>query len=212
MINIVSYIAGGGGNHLKNILCLCSSFANSADLDQTAYDSTRQPPGTVHSVPGRNVRPDIIDRMVQAPDNKWLLHGHWGELMPYRSHISSGQNKWLLLTIDTEQDRNLIKTRHMRLHQHPHPYWLDEEQLYLYQPDMYQLYFGADSQNIFQLSLTEFWHPNLDQYQIIPRINKFFELDIDPVKAQQLHNSWWKMNFCFEFDSTVRRFYNRPLL
>ena len=197
---------------MKNIFCLDKTFANSTDLDLTCYDGTRQPAGTVHSVPGRNVRPHIVDRILAQPDKKWLLHGHWGELMPYRSSIASPQNKWLLLTINTEQDRKLITTRHMRLNQHPHPYWLDEEQLYLYQPDMYRLYFGAQIQNIFELSLEEFWHPDLQQHKVIQRINDFFLINIDLEQAQNLHDTWWKQNFNFDFDKTVRKFYIRPAI
>ena len=210
MLTVISYIAGGGGNHLKNLLSLDASFANSADLDLTAYEGSQQPPGVVHSVPGRNVSPDIIERMTASPGQRWLLHGHWGELMPYRSQIGNRDNQWLTLTLDSEQDRMLIKTRHQRLHQHPHPYWVDEEQPYLYQPEMYELYFQADRNKIFQLSLQQFWHPDLNVHNVIPRLNEFFGINIDPVNAQKLHEKWWNMNFCFEWDRSVRDFYNKP--
>lgn len=208
MITIISYIAGGGGNHLKNLMSLDQTFANSLDLDLDVYQGTQQPPGVVHSVPGRNIRPDIVERMLQEPMQNWLLHGHWGELMPYRQEIGNFDNRWLLVTINTEQDKMLIKTRHNRLHQHTHPYWVDEEQAYLYQPEMYQLYFKADTKKIFTLSLEHFWNPDLGTNNVIQQINEFFGTKIDPVNAQNLHQKWWNMNFCFEWDLSVRDFYN----
>ncbi len=192
---------------MKNLMSLDKSFANSTDIDTTAYDGTRQPPGTVHSVPGRNIRPDTIDRMLAEPNRHWLLHGHWGELMPLRHQLCHHTHKWLLLTIDSPQDRQLVSTRHQRLGQDLHPYWLDEEQLYLYQPQMYQLYFGAQEKNIFQLSLAEFWHPNLQHHNVIQRINDFFAINIDPDYAQQLHKKWWLLNFSMSFCTAVRDFY-----
>jgi hypothetical protein len=208
MLTIISYIAGGGGNHLKNILSLDTSFANSDDLNLSAYDGTQEPYGTVHSILGRNVGPHKIDRVTKETDKQWLLHGHWGELMPYRSQISWPDNQWLLLTLDTQEDRDLITTRHQRLSQHPHPYWLNEEQLYLYRPEMYQTYFSAVPEKIFQLSVVEFWHPDLNHNKVIQRINDFFKINIDPVKAQEMHNKWWEMNFYFKWDYQVRHFYN----
>lgn len=210
MISTISYIAGGGGNHLKNIISLDSSFANSADLNLSVYfDQPAEPAGTVHSIPGRNIRPDIVEGMIRTPQKNWLLHGHWGELMPYRYKLNHANNRWLLLTLDHADDRALIQSRHDRLQQHPHPYWLDEEQPYLYQPEMYQYYFNAQPHNIFQLSVVEFWHPDLTANNVIEKINGFLGTNIDVGQAQKLHEKWWKMNFNFDWNCRVRDFYNR---
>jgi hypothetical protein len=208
MLTIISYIAGGGGNHLKNLMSLDAGFANSPDLNKSVYyDKPEQPPGTVHSVGGRNISQDIIDQTQLHSSSSWLLHGHWGELMPYRTQLSAPDNRWLLLSLDHEHDRFLVSTRHDRLHQHPHPYWLDEEQRYLYQPEMYVHYFQAQPHNIYSLSLSEFWHPDLAHNDTLQKINNFFKINIDPVQAQALHTKWWEMNFNFDFDNRVRNFY-----
>jgi hypothetical protein len=208
MLTIISYIAGGGGNHLKNLMCLHQGYSNSSDLDLSIYhDRPLQPPGTVHSVGGRNISDHVIDRVLENPQDNWLLHGHWGELMPYRQSLSGQQIYWLLLSLDQETDRSLVKTRHERLHQHPHPYWLDEEQIYLYQPEMYLHYFHANPENIFSIGLTEFWHPDITHHNLVQKLNDFFQINIDQIHAKDLHKKWWEMNFNFHFDDRVRRFY-----
>jgi hypothetical protein len=204
---IISYIPGAGGNHLKNLMCTYSGFANSNELNVDVYNEQTQPPGTAHSVPGRNLHDQVIDRAVNSPDQHWLMLGHFGELALWREQINSISNKkWILITLNTQLDRNLLETRHERLQQHIHPYWLNEEQLYLYQPAIYHSYFPGHTDNVLTISLKEFWNPKVDT--VIGKINKFLDIDIPVEPVQQLHDLWWKYNFFFPWSSTVREYYN----
>jgi hypothetical protein len=196
---IVAYCPSAGGNHLKNILSLSSAFANQEEMDLTVYDRADQTSGTVHSVNGRNVQDVFIDRMTQQPDQCWLLSGHFGELALVRNRLLSVDRKFLIVTIDTVMDRRLLERRQQRLGQQCHPYWLEEEQLYLYQPIMYQTYFGVDPANIATVSLYDLWHPTLKDHAVITKINEFLNIDIDAERAQNLQQKWWHSNFEFEF-------------
>jgi hypothetical protein len=196
---IVSYCPSAGGNHLKNILSLSSAFANQAEMDLTVYDRADQTSGTVHSINGRNVQDVFIDRMTQHPDQCWLLSGHFGELAPVRNRLLSVNRKFLIVTINTVIDRRLLERRQQRLGQQCHPYWLEEEQLYLYQPNMYQTYFGVDPADIETVSLYDLWHPTLKDHSVISKINEFLNINIDAESAQNLQQKWWSSNFEFEF-------------
>jgi hypothetical protein len=196
---IVAYCPSAGGNHLKNILSLSSAFANQGEMDLTVYDRADQTSGTVHSVSGRNVQDVFIDRMIQQPDQCWLLSGHFGELAPIRESLLNVDLKFLIITIDQSMDRRLLERRQQRLGQQCHPYWLEEEQLYLYQPKMYQTYFNVDSANIATISLYDLWHPTLCDYTVLTKINEFLNIDIDAESAQNLQQKWWSSNFEFPF-------------
>ncbi len=196
---IVSYCPAAGGNHLKNILSLSSLFANRAEMDLTVYDRADQTSGAVHSINGRNVQDVFIERMLQYPDQCWLLSGHFGELAPVRQRLITVDCKFLIITMDQTVDRRLLDRRQHRLGQHCHPYWLEEEQLYLYQPEMYQTYFNVDPSNIATISLYDLWHPTLKDYSVIAQINAFLNINIDAESAQNLQKKWWNSNFEFEF-------------
>ena len=134
---IISYIPGAGGNHLKNLMSTYTGFANSSELNVKVYNGQTQPPGTAHSVPGRNLHDQVVDRVLDSSDQHWLMLGHFGELALWRDKINSISNKtWILITINSQIDRNLLKTRTERLQQKCHPYFLNEEQilnlLYIY--------------------------------------------------------------------------------
>lgn len=204
---IISYIPGAGGNHLKNLMCTYAGFANSNELNVDVYNGQTEPPGTAHSVPGRNLHDHVVNRVLDKPDLHWLMLGHFGELALWREKINSiSDKKWILITINTQLDRNLLKTRHERLQQHTHPYWLNEEQMYLYQPPMYHSYFPGHTDNILTISLKEFWNPKVDKF--IEKINSFLNINVPIIDAQKLHDLWWQQNFFFEWDSTVRDYYN----
>jgi hypothetical protein len=204
---IVAYCPAAGGNHLKNILSLSSSFANQAEMDLTVYDRADQTSGAVHSVDGRNVQDIFVDRMLDQPDQCWLMSGHFGELAPVRSALSKVDKKFIIVTLDTVQDRRLLGMRQTRLGQHCHPYWLEEEQPYLYQPKMYQTYFGVDSADIATISLYDLWHPTLCDYAVINKLNDFLNININTESAQNLQQKWWQGNFNFEFSSYERNLY-----
>lgn len=184
---VIAYPPGGGGNHLKNILCLDPSFANSTDLDQSKYTSGER---EVHSTPGRNMQEfKILEAETAAGD--YILHGHVGELAPYRNRINSISNKkWILISIDSSRDQYLLDTRQHRLGQFGHEYYLKEEQPYLYQAEFYQSYFTGSAENIYTIALTDFWNSNLAQSQIIQQLNVFLNKNIDQEQAQVLHNHW----------------------
>jgi hypothetical protein len=205
---IVAYCPAAGGNHLKNLLSLSSSFANHAEMDLTVYDRADQTSGAVHSIDGRNVQDVFIDRMLDHPSQCWLLSGHFGELAPIKSTLLTVDKKFLIITIDTVIDRRLLERRQQRLGQHCHPYWLEEEQLYLYQPEMYQTYFNVDPANIATVSLYDLWHPTLQDGTVITKINQWLDIDIELDTAQNLQKKWWDSNFEFAFSQYEQGMYN----
>jgi len=105
-------------------------------------------------------------------------------------------------------DRRLLARRQQRLGQHCHPYWLEEEQLYLYQPEMYQTYFNIPAQNIATVSLYDLWHPTLCDYAVINKLNDFLNVNINTESAQNLQQKWWQGNFEFDFSGYERHLYN----
>jgi hypothetical protein len=204
---IVAYCPSAGGNHLKNILSLSSLFANRTELDLSVYERIDQTSGAVHSISGRNVQDIFIDRIQAHPDHCWLLSGHFGELAPFKSALTTADKKFIIVTIDTPVDRRLLANRQQRMGQQCHPYWLEEEQLYLYQPEMYQTYFDVPAQNIATVSLYDLWHPTLCNGAVIDKINDFLKIDIDQESAQILQQKWWQGNFEFDFSTYERHLY-----
>ena len=204
---IVAYSPSAGGNHLKNILSLSSLFANRTELDLSVYERVDQTSGAVHSISGRNVQDIFIDRIQARPDHCWLLSGHFGELAPFKSALSTADKKFIIVTIDNPVDRRLLANRQQRMGQQCHPYWLEEEQRYLYQPKMYQTYFDVPAQNIATVSLYDLWHPTLCNSAVINKINDFLKIDIDPESAQILQQKWWQGNFEFDFSTYERHLY-----
>ena len=188
---IVAYPPSGGGNHLKNILCLDKSFANSADLNMYNYTSGNR---EVHSTNGRNMQ-DYRLAEAETAEQDYLLHGHFGELAPWRNRINALHNKkWVVISIDSKRDQDLINDRQHKLGQFSHEYYLREEQPYLYQPEFYQTYFTGQSENIYTIALNDFWHPDFEHSQIIQQLNVFLNKNIDQAQAQVLHNHWHNNN------------------
>jgi uncharacterized protein YcgI (DUF1989 family) len=184
---VIAYPPSGGGNHLKNILCLDSSFANSSDLDKNNYFSGER---EVHSTPGRNMFQQRVEQASVATQD-YILHGHFGELAPWRNEINAIQDKkWLVINIDTARDRYLLNIRQSRLGQRAHEYYLNEEQPYLYQTEFYQSYFTGQAENIYTIALNDFWNPEFEQSQIIQQLNVFLNKNIDQAQAQNLHRHW----------------------
>lgn len=189
---VIAYPPSGGGNHLKNMLCLDSSFGNSSDLDIGVYTRGER---EVHSTPGRNVQDFRIEAAARDPHHAYIIHGHFGELATQRDQINAiVDKKFVVITIDTPRDRYLLNIRQNRLGQMSHEYYLNEEQLYLYQPYFYQTYFTGLPQNIYTIALNDFWHPDLNEYKIVQRLNTFLNKNVDQEQAQFLHNHWHKNN------------------
>lgn len=186
-VTIIAYPPSAGGNHLKNILCLDRSFANSDDLNRQNYTSGNR---EVHSTPGRNMQEYRINH-AETAESDYILHGHFGELAPWRDRINAIEDKkWILITIASYRDQFLLNQRQRRLGQWGHEYYLQEEQPYLYQPEFYQSYFTGRAENIYTMTLNAFWHPQLEHHQIVTGLNNFLNKQIDAEQAQDLHNLW----------------------
>ena len=184
---IIAYPPSGGGNHLKNLLCLSGAFANSNDLNLEPYETGNR---EVHSTSGRNMNEYRMSAAL-ASSGDFILHGHFGELAPYRKTINSIQNKrFVIVTIDAPQDRRLLQNRQSRLGQQSHEYYLHEEQYFLYQSAMYSTYFTGEESAIFSFPLTELWHPVINYTTAWDRLNSFLGINIDLAQAQQLHDQW----------------------
>jgi len=196
---IVAYCPAAGGNHLRNILCLSCNFVNSAEFDLTIYDRADQTSGAVHGIDGRNIQEIYLKRVQDNPKNCFALAGHFGELAQYRESLLLVDKKFIIISIDTAQDRRLLANRQLRMGQQNHPYWLDEEQPFLYRPSMYQSYFATTSSNILTISLSDLWHPTFNNGQVIECINDFLNINIDIVLAQALQEKWVRHNFNFHF-------------
>ena len=201
-VNIIAYPPGGGGNHLKNLVELSGQFRDQwpwawvreQHVGLRPYDQPSGPPGEVHSLPGRNIHQVFIQHVSQQPSGHYLLHGHFGELAAYADLIRSWQDvRWLVQTIDDPLDRDLLRKRQYRLQYHP--YWQDEEQIFLYRPSMYQLYFSADLDRIHLLPLRMLWQKNICSSGVLDILQTAFATDIDYQTAQILHTKWCDLNF-----------------
>lgn len=195
-VTIIAYPPSGGGNHLKNILCLDSNFANSHDLNRDKY---AQGDREVHSTDGRNLQPYKFEAAESATQD-YVLHGHFGELALWRNRICALPNKkWIVISIDTQRDKDLLNSRQHHLGQFSHEYYLNEEQPYLYQPCIYQTYFTTLPENIYTLALNDFWHGDLEHYKIIEQLNNFLNKNINVSQAQVLHRQWHVNNNINDF-------------
>lgn len=215
-LTIISYAPGAGGNHLKNMMINGNRiFANHSDFNIDVYNvehnvnganEEQYPFGTVHSVPGRNVQKDTMNKIMSDQTQDWIVHGHFGELAPYRNQINSVvDKKFILITIDNQIDQQLLDCRQTRLGHKHHSYYITEEEPLLYQPTMYETYFNGSPESICCVSLYDFWHPVINK--ILTKIENFLNIKLDQVSSQDLHTKWWSMNFNFDFDDFTRRTY-----
>lgn len=201
-VNVIAYAPGGGGNHLRNLVALDGRFNDQWPwawikeqyLGHQVYSMLTQPQGTAHAMPGRNLHSVFIDHMLANPDRDYLIHGHFGELALYRDQLRCmADTRFLLISLDDADSRNLLTQRQIRLNQRSHPYWIEEEQLFLYQPYLYQRYF--DTRLTHAIALRHLWNRDLKAHDILSQISDFFGVTIDPTRAQQLHNTWCDLNF-----------------
>jgi len=201
-INIIAFPPGGGGNHLRNLCDLDGRFRDQWPWSWVAeqyigigsYDRPPGSPGDVHSLPGRNVREVFVNHVTNDPRANYFLHGHFGELATYAAQIRTWPKvRWLVQTLDTGADRYLLRARQTGLGYHP--YWLDEEQIYLYQPSMYQHYFGASPALITCVSVKQVWSRDIRSSGVLDCIAMAFGIRVDPDSAQILHTKWCDLNF-----------------
>lgn len=194
MLTMILYPPSAGGNHLKNILCLDPSFANSGDLDinKVYYQNPGVNIGEVQSMPGRNVHKVLIEKFLSKPDKDYVLQCHFGEIAPYQSNIFQIQKRVLLITIDQDDDQSLLNKRQHKLGQHIHPYWLKEELPYLYQSAMCEKYFGFEKTEIMSIPMIKFWQKEINN--LVNDINLFLDKKIPQNLAQNLHARWHQIN------------------
>lgn len=202
VINIIAYPPGGGGNHLKNLIGLSGLFQDQWPwpwvrehwVGLTPYDTPLGPPGEVHSLPGRNIHQVFVDHIRQQSHGNYLLHGHFGELAAHADQIRSWSGvRWLIETMDDQADRDLLRQRQHRLQYHP--YWEDEEQIFLYRSEMYHRYFGSPRDQIHALPLRRLWQRDIVNSGVLEILQAAFALTIDPQLAQTLHGKWYDLNF-----------------
>jgi hypothetical protein len=201
-INIIAYPPGGGGNHLRNLCDLDGRFQDQwpwswvrqQRVGLAPYDSPQGQPGEVHSLPGRNIHHVFIEHIIANSSGDYLLQGHFGEIAPYAKEIRTWPGvQWLILTMDDPEDRRLLRQRQQRLQYHP--YWLDEEQIFLYQRDMYTHFFGARPECVHGMPLRYLWRSDIVSSGVLDSLQSAFDIEIDTEAAQVLHNKWYDLNF-----------------
>lgn len=200
-VNIIAYPPGGGGNHVRNLCDLDGRFhdqwpwswVQEQRVGLQPYDSPVGVPGEVHSLPGRNLHEVFVDHVSCHPDRDYLLHAHFGELAPHADRIAQWPHvKWLIMNMDHDQDRRLLRARQHRLQYHP--YWQDEEQIFLYQPRMYTQYFAADVNSICMMPLRWLWHRHCEASGVLEAIQQAFGITVPTVPAHRLHIKWCDLN------------------
>ena len=206
-IHIISYPPGGGGNHLKNLCCLNGRFKDQwpwawvkeQSVGLRPYYQPAGPQGEVHSLPGRNIHEVFVQHISDNLTGDYLLHGHFGELAAYAADIRQWAHvRWLVETMDDQLDRDNLRARQQRLQYHP--YWLDEEMIYLYRPEMYTKYFGADPDHITCISVSQVWDRDLVISGMARNLAVAFGVQLPMPQAQDLHDRWCELNFPAGYD------------
>ena len=201
-INIIAYPPGGGGNHLRNLCDLDGRFqeqwpwqwVREQRVGLAPYDSPQGMPGEVHSLPGRNIHEVFVEQVTAQPTAHYILQGHFGELAPHAAAIRSWPDtRWLLVTMDREQDRHLLRQRQQRLQYHP--YWLDEEQIFLYRAEMYTHFFAARPDRVHGVSVEQLWQRDVTETGVLEVIAQAFDIAVDDTAARVLHHKWCELNF-----------------
>lgn len=196
MLTLIVYLPGTGGNHLKNLLCLSDQYANHNDLTPKVYTQPdpKRPSGEVWCVGGRNLQDIFFERMQDSLDHKWVLAAHLGEMFQYQTELTQIVNKKIvIITFNDAADRHQLHQRHNRLGQNIHPYWLDEELVWLYKADSVSRLFDADDQ-YYSIDLTDFWHVDFVNRESFLKMKKFLDIDLDCSTADHYHKLWVAAN------------------
>jgi hypothetical protein len=197
MLALTVYVPGAGGNHLKNLLCLSSAYSNSGDLKSEVYENPdpQRPPGEVWCLGGRNLQEIFFDRMQTSSDHAWTLAAHVGEMFQYQAQLSCvTHKKIILITVDTPEDQRLLLGRQQRLGQHLHPYWLEEELVWLYRPEFICRHFDIDHHCMISISLSEYWRSDFVTSDKFQQVKQFLNIDLDSSRADRYHRLWHKAN------------------
>jgi len=197
MLTLVVYLPGTGGNHLKNLLCLSSNYANAADLDPAVYEHPvpERPPGEVWCVGGRNLQDIFFERMTGHYDQNWVLAAHVGEMFQYQQQLAAIPNKKIVVvSLEHEPSRRQLDSRQTRLGQCIHPYWLDEELVYIYQANTLLQLFDTSGDQYFTLPIQDFWHKNFATSPTFAQLESFLNIKTDSDLADRYHQLWHAAN------------------
>lgn len=206
-LTVIYYPPSAAGNHLKNLINLDPSMRDNARLDLDMYEQHKMIQGTAHAKAGRNVQKEELEVIIREPDHRWCICGHFGELAPKRDLLLQvPDRKFVIIGIESPTDRWLLEARQQRLGQQCHPYWLHEEQPYLYDYHMCKEYWRTRA--VHKIGLEHFWNPDLGHHQIISQLNLFLGCAIPESIAQELHARWWQANF---IQPEIRKFYSKQL-
>lgn len=202
---IVYYSPSSGGNHLKNLINLAPEMRDHGQLDLGIYQGNNQ--GTAHSRAGRNVQREELEAIIREPNHRWCICGHFGELAPKRDLLMQiPDRKFIIISIGSTTDRWLLETRQARLGQACHPYWLHEEQPYLYERPMCKEYWRTPQ--CLTIPFEHLCNPNLVHTTLVHQLNQFLGITIPIQQASQVHVAWWQANF---YDPQVREHYAKHL-
>ncbi len=182
---IVVFPPGGGGNHLKNIIS--TGYDLPVDVEH-AYQ-----PNTVgaHIASSYNIGSDQVDQVINNPKDNHVLHGHFGEIMSFQNEIRSIDNKkFILISPETVEDRKLVEYRRTLLKFTPLDMYFDNEQVFLYECFMYHYYFGAEFDDIMNISIGELFARDISG--VIERLNQFLQINVDSQQVLDWHNKWIK--------------------
>lgn len=172
MKTVIAFPPWAGGNHVKNLLEFTEeNFNGYLDL-YTGKDKK------VHAQEGSNLTKQKFDK-----NN--ILHGHFGEIMSLRKEFAEVDKRWILVSPDTYECRSILVNRgkHLTLDS-----YFDHEQIFLYEPHMFNTYFRTPMQDIMNISVYELFADDIDG--VLDRLNFFLGNTINKVKAKELHKIW----------------------
>ena len=105
--------------------------------------------------------------------------------MSLRKDIAKVDKRWILISPDTYECRSLLINRGTNLALDS---YFDHEQIFLYEPHMFNTYFGTPMDKIMNISVYELFADDIDG--VLDRLNFFLKSNIDKKKAKHLHKLW----------------------
>jgi hypothetical protein len=181
---IVVFPPAAGGNHLKNML--------SNDLDQDLYKEIyKNHAYWAHAKVGHNFNCDDLIK-------KNITHGHFGEVMSNQDLVRSISDRLrlIILSPDSLIDREMLYSRRKKLNYSTFSQvgdYFDGEQVFLYESFMYHHYFDISMNNIMNISISEWFNPDIAN--VLDRIVQFLQVDLDKELCLELHRLWYQKNF-----------------
>ena len=115
-------------------------------------------------------------------------------MFEYQQQLSAVECKQIVIvTLNDEHTRRQLDQRQVRLGQCIHPYWLDEELTWIYQPETLKKLFGRTDDQYYQLSIRDFWSTDFVQ-QEFAKLTAWLKVDVDFATADQYHRLWCTAN------------------